>query len=186
MRNFKSVITFILFIIILLILWFLIQNNYATNKSLNEQKLRLIGEKTYCTVIETGNMKGAYVIVEYVNNKKTSNIKEYTYYSSTEYIPIGEKYLIYYDKHNPLNYFIDFSEPFFLDSEKTDSVEGIIKKITDQNVVMYEYNVAGKEYKTFKKMPENYQTNERSKCIIRYAIDTPERSAIIHSSRASN
>jgi hypothetical protein len=134
---------------------------------------------TVCEVINQGYKKGSYVdVVYYIDGKKIIK-RENTYFSATEFIPTGEKYIIKYDSLNPTEAYIMFESPVFLEDEITLSVSGKVEKITDRNVCYYSYYVGEKRFERFQKLSDNIVAEIGKNYIVKYLVNDPLRSIII-------
>jgi hypothetical protein len=136
------------------------------------------GKLTVCVVAEQGNMKGSYVRVDYFVNEKRYRIREGTYFSSYEYIPVGEKYMLLYDSIDPQRSHILFEQPVFVVGEVTALVSGKVEQITDRNVIEYSYTVDGNAFQRFQKLPDSVIAEEGRSYTVEYLAGYPLRSII--------
>ncbi|KAA2238680.1 hypothetical protein F0L74_20900 [Chitinophaga agrisoli] len=124
---------------------------------------------TIGTIVKVGSMKGSYAIAEYFVDGKRYEKKQG---SPAEDIYIGEHYLVIYRATGPAISRIDFTNPIFLNGEKTSATIATIVH-EDGVTVGFTYIVDGEHFKRFQKYADGDRLEEGQTYTVEYLLSNP-------------
>ena len=108
--------------------------------------------------------------IRYENGSVPSNIFE------------GEYYKVYFKKENPVESYVDYTQPVFLKEQVTATMYVKISSISINNIYFsnakFIYNVGGVEYVRFQKIEDRAGFKEGETYRIRYLLSNPGISAL--------
>lgn len=137
------IITLVIGLLLILGVMKIIKYDYdQETKEIFQRKAEVVG-----TIVDSGNMKGNYVEVEYFFKGK--NYRDRTN-SGVEY-KIGEHYKVLVDSLKPMNFRIDFTDFVLLNHQKIMYTEGVIIDDLDDRV-LFKYYINGERYERFQKV----------------------------------